>query len=209
MNRYMRIGAGILLCVLALAGCGQAGLPDVTDRDVLAVDGKGEITFYLVRDFGKEYYDLSGLASMAMEEAAEYNTSHAQGNSIPVAVQKVEALEDGSSRVRITYQYDSMDTFNEYNGSYKDGTLFYGTVEEAVAAGYGQAEPVVSVKDGSFYNALANQEQTGKHIIITDKKAVIYCPYEVAYLSEGAALRSDGSVEASEVEGSVIILMKK
>ncbi len=207
MIKYLRTGACFLFCILAIGGCGQAKLPDSIDTDTLSVNSRGEVTSYLVRDFEKEYYDLSELTSMAMGEAAQYNTAHAAGNGTPVTVQTIERLEEGSPRVRMMYLYDSAETFSSYN----DKELFFGTVQEAVSENYPFTEnPLSSVKDGTLVtDAWLKQEALGKHILITDEKAVIYCPYKVTHISGGAVLNEDGSVDATQAEDPVYILMKK
>lgn len=206
MSRYYRIGACLLLCILALSGCGQTKGPDTINTTTISVSDKGAVTAYLVGDFDREYYNLSELTAMAMEEAAQYNTSHAVQGSTPITVQKVENAETGD-KVIITYQFDKTDTFNDYC----EGVLFYGTVTEAVAEGYGlESSPLTSVKDGSLVtDGWMKQEAAGRHILITDQKAEIYCPYKVTHISEGAVYNADGSVDATQTEGNVVILMKK
>lgn len=203
MSRYLKAAACSLLCMLALLGCGEAKLPEHIEVNTLSVSRDGKVAAYLVSDFEKEYYDIGELTSMAMEEAAAYNTEHAAGNGTPVVVEKVETLEDGTSRVRISYQYDSADTFNGFN----EGDLFFGTVSEAVSAGYPvEAGSLESVTGGA---AADGAKVSGKHVLITDEKAFIYCPYKVAYLSKGAVLNADGSVDTTGTDGSCVILMAK
>lgn len=209
MSRYLKTGACFLLCILVLLGCGEAKLPENIEVNTLSISREGKVAAYLIGNFEKEYYNISELTSMAMEEAAEYNTEHAAGEGTPVVVEKVEALEGGTSRVRISYQYDSAGTFSGFN----EEDLFYGTVSEAVAQGYFNsiaAGSVESVKDGTpVADTWIRQEASGKHIVITDEKALVYCPYKVTHISRGAVMKEDGSVDTTMVNGSCVILMTK
>jgi uncharacterized lipoprotein YajG len=69
----------VCACVAAafmLAGCGTAKVPDVVDVTSLAISEDGQITSYLVDVFDKDYYDISELKTMALEDAADYNAEH-------------------------------------------------------------------------------------------------------------------------------------
>ncbi len=206
MNKYSKSRAVIgILAAFLLAGCGQAKVPDKVDVTTLAITGNGAVTSYLVEVFDKEYYDITELTSMAISEAAEYNTQKQSEKTVPVTVDKIEALKDGSQKIVVTYKYDSTDTFSDFNGS----VLFYGTVQEALDAGYDFKETLKSVKDGSTMSKEQLLEETERYVVITDEKAKIYCPEKVTYISEGAVYESDGSVDGAQTEETVVILMKK
>ncbi len=206
MNKYRKGGIAVgIFATLAFVGCGQAKVPNEVDVTSIAIADDGAVTSYLVEVFDKDYYDISELTSMAITEAAEYNTQKQFGEAVPVVVDKVEALEDGSRKVVVTHKYDSVDTFSDFNGS----VLFYGTVQEAVDAGYDLDRALKSVKDEETVlkeQLLANAE---KHLVITDENARIYCPEKVSHISEGAVYESDGSVDTTQTDETVVILMKK
>ena len=103
MNKYRALLA-TGLCLLLLTGCGGASLPEMIDKTTISVDDKGEVTAYLVETFDKDYYNVSELMSMAVEDAAAYNTAAAKDEKVPVTVDKVEMLETGKD-VRITYKF--------------------------------------------------------------------------------------------------------
>jgi len=202
--RRGRLALGIL-AMLLLTGCGQAKLPDKIDEPTIAIDGEGRVTSYLVELFDKEYYDITELTSMAISEAAEYNTGKQAESGVPVTVEKVEELKDGSQKIVVTYKYDGAETFSDFNGS----ILFYGTVKEAMDAGYDLAGSLKSVKDGSMISGEQVMGDSEKHVVITQEKVRIYCPQKVAYISEGAVYEKDGSVDATQASDTVVILMKK
>lgn len=198
-------GIGIaLLCLVTvlLTGCSQTGEPEVLEATTITVDKNGGMTYYLVGEFDKDYYDLAELTDMATEEAAEFSGN--AGDHSSVKVNRVETLQNDQGKVLIVYEFDGTDSFNEFNGS----RFFYGTVDEAVSRGYLKGITLTGV-DGDSAKTEAEIKQEGtKKLIVTDEKAVIYCPAKVAYLSEGAVLKEDGSVDTTGADGEVYILMR-
>lgn len=205
MSKYRSVVAAGL-CLLILTGCSSTQVPDTIDKTTLSVTDAGEITMHLVDSFDKDYYDIAELESMAVEDAASYNTSANAGETVPVTVENVEMLENGKE-VKVTYRYNNADTFEAHT----EGILFYGTVTEAMAAGYRLES--VSLNDVKGEEQVTGQwmmtEAAGKHLLITNQKAEIYSPYKVTHISEGAVYKENGSVDTTQAEGEVYILMKK
>lgn len=194
----------LLGVALLLVGCGQEKGPDEVDTTSIVIDSRGGVVSYLVDDeFDREYYVLSDLTSMVIEEAAAYNTEHQQGETSPVTVDGVEAFDDGT-RVVVTQRFDSAETFADFNGA----ILFYGTVEQALGEGYDLEVSLTGAKDGAAFAGERLLEAPQQHVLITDQKAVIYCPAKVTYVSDGVALNADGSVDTGETEGLAVIVMK-
>uniref|UniRef100_UPI0040571ED0 hypothetical protein n=1 Tax=Acetatifactor sp. TaxID=1872090 RepID=UPI0040571ED0 len=193
-----------MLAMLLFVGCGAAKVPEIVDVTSLAISEEGAVTSYLVELFDKEYYSLSELTAMAVEEAAEYNTENQVGETVPLTVEKVEELTDGSGKVVVTHKYDSTNTFEDFNES----VLFYGTVTEAINAGYKLDVVLKSVKDGTSYTEAQLLQSPDKYLLITDEQAIIYCPKKVAFVSENAVYKEDGSIDTTQAQGTVVILMK-
>lgn len=204
MKKCGKLAASVLFAAVLLSGCGQAMVPEEIVEPTLVIDSNGRVTAYLVGEFDKSYYDLSELTAMAREEAAEFGNASQDGTA-PVTVKSVEAVQDGSGRIVLAYQFDSTDSYKGFIGN----ELFYGTVEEALSRGYIQDVILQSAGSGESLVREALEEQKEKHMIITDAAAVIYCPERVTYLSTGAAMKEDGSVDASLASGTVYILLKK
>lgn len=205
MSRYGKFGVCLCICVFLLAGCGQAKVADIVDAPTLSVTDEGEVTAYLVDVFDKDYYDITGLADMAVKEAAAYNTAHQTGEQACVTVEKVEALEDGSGKIVVTQKYETPEIFADYN----DAEFFFGSVQEALDAGYDlNGDIFLSAKDGSTMTDEQFAKVIGKKVLITDQKLQIYCPHKVTHFSEGAAVNPDGSIDTTGVNENVYILMK-
>ena len=141
---------------------------------------------------------------MAVEEAAEYNMEHQTGEEVPLTVDKVELLEDGSERVVVVHKYNNTDTYMEYNKS----ILFYGTVSDALNQGYNLDVILKNVKDDTLFAKDQLLQNPDKYLLITDARALIYCPGKVTHISEGGVYKPDGTVDTSASEETVIILMK-
>ncbi|MCM1542765.1 MAG: hypothetical protein NC121_16085 [Blautia sp.] len=207
MKKISKTVLGVLLIVLMMTGCGGARVPDTIDKPMLAIAKGGEVTEYLVGEFSaKDYYSVSELSSMAAEEAAQYNTARQAGTATPVKLEKVEALEDGSGRVCIVYQYDSAESYTGFN----EADLFYGTVEEAAGQGYSVDIELRSVgaKEEQTLTAAQLKEAVDRQLIIAPCGVYVYCPRTVEYISANAAMAGDGSVDGTAAESPVYILLK-
>ncbi len=206
MNKYRIKGICVwMLVMFMLTGCGQAKLPDVIDVTSIVVTDNGEVTSYLVGEFDKEYYSLSELTAMAVSEAAEYNTEHQTGETVPVTVEKAEVLENDSDKVMLIYKYDSTESFMDFD----ENILFYGTVNEAADAGYDLDVILKNVKDGTLFSKDQLLQEADRYLLITDEKAKIYCPKKVTHVSDGAVYEENGSVDGTQTEEVIYILMKK
>ena len=86
--------------------------------------------------------------------------------------------------------------------------MFYGTVQEALSEGYGSKVIMKNVKDNTLFTEEQLRQAGESRLIVTDMGAKIYCPGKVAYISDGAKLNEDGSVDTFGVEGLAYILLK-
>lgn len=206
MNRLQKailLGAS---CVLALGGCGSAKVPDTIDNTSIIVNGDGTVTSYVVDIFDKDYYSIDELQTMAAEEVAEYNEANAtaeNANAPAITLEKVELLED-SDKVMVLHQYDGAESYADFN----DGVLFYGTVGQAVANGYDLDVDLIKANGTETMDSETLKSNSQKNILITDEKAFIYCPKKVAYVSHEAVMNEDGSVDATQSDSYIYILMK-
>lgn len=206
-----RIFAAVLCLVAAvLAGCGQTKAPETITDTTLVVERNGSLTYYLVGEFDKNYYDLDELTAMVQEEAAKFNAGRrAKEAGTAMAVEGVGYQTAGSSRVVITYRFDGGESFDQFLNEYTKESYFNGTLQEAAEKGYLDGVELQGAKDGK----LMTQEQMKKNgtarLIITDVKASFYCPARVTWLSGGLSLGEGGSVDTSGVEGLAYIVFKK
>lgn len=205
--------AGWMLCLLVLAGCGVAKVPDTVTDASLILDSDGRITSYIAGVFDRDYYDINDLKKMAQEEVAAYNTANQTGENALVVLKEVQVPKEGGQSVLVGYSYDSAATYQDYTGN----LFFYGTLEEAGKAGWQFEELNQMLYDTRKKKSIVSKELSAanmakKHVILLAEGTRVYCPYKVAYISESAQALEDGSISTAGVlpeEYPVIIVLDK
>lgn len=185
---------GLALCMAVFAGCGVAKLPDVIENSSLSIDKTGAVTSYMVDVFDREYYSLDELEAACREDVAFYNQKHQRGDTAPLALEQVSEISQDEGRVLVSYSYDSAETYQTYN----ERTFFYGTVEQAINAGYdfeALNQVLLDPKGQKSIVSSALKDMTQKHVILLAEATRVYCPYKVAYISENAEELEDGSID--------------
>ncbi len=227
----MRIGrkAGVILCgILCLAtllcGCGQVKVPEDLLVPAISVTGKGEVTAYIVESFDKDYYDLEELRTIVEEELQDFNegfvaeaeagegTAAAEMVSLKVyAPEEISLLgdeavtsEEALPKVVLVLKFRDTAAYEAYTGT----DLFYGTVAQANKAGYDLAVELKSVKDGAVIGKSRIYEKGKSHLLIVGDNIRIYGPGKAQYITAGAAVNEDGSVEPSDTDDNTYIIMK-
>lgn len=199
MRSFGKLFAAGFTLVTAFSGCGTADVPDSVSATALEVKRGGGLTYYLVEEFGKEYYDLAELAAMAREETADFAGTNGGG----VSLEKVERPGEARDRVSVVYRFEDGDSFSRFTGT----SFFYGTVSEALELGYDPGEGLRSAKDGAVIDREQLAESGKTRLIITDARALIYCPSGIAG-TRGAGIAEDGCVDAAQAQETVWILLK-
>jgi hypothetical protein len=196
-----------VLCILLFIGCTKKTESGPITETTLVVAANGSITYYLVEDFDKEYYNVLELNRMAAEEAANYNEAQgrsAQDNPL-VKVLSVEMLRDGSQKVVLAYALQDAKTFNDFFGT----ELFYGTITQAGTQGLLLPQNMYDTGNPSkVLPQIELMELGGWHMIITEGKEKILPPRSAKYLSPGAVYEQDGSVTPDAAEGKTYIIFK-
>ncbi len=200
MKKMRRLTAGLCLLTVCLSGCGAAGVPENIETSTLVLSREGQVTVYLVEDFGREYYDVNELTTMAKEEVAEFN-EEAGVNETPVMVEAAELIDN--NRVRMMYRFPDGKTYTQFGM----GFFFFGTAQEAEAAGLLEDVVLQSVKDASPLSS-EQLNKKGCMLFITDRRADVYCPGRVTGVSGGVSVNEDGSVTCPEDGIRTYILMK-
>ncbi len=202
MRKYGRLAAAFCLCIIFLAGCGEAKVPDIVSAPSVAIGKEGEVTVWQVGLFDKADYVLSELQAMAAQEAGQFNS--ASGKADAVTVDKVEALGDGSGKVVVAYRFDGW----ESAAAFLEEELYFGTASQAAQEGRTAGMALEGVKDGAPYSEGQLEQAADSKVVITGIKANIYCPGKVTHVSPGALVNADGSIDTSGVEGPVCILYR-
>ena len=84
MKKVVWIMVHLCLCAVFLAGCGEAKVPDVIQAPTVAVAKEGTVEVWLLGDFDKNYYSVSELSDMALEEAGRFNAAKQKDSAVQV-----------------------------------------------------------------------------------------------------------------------------
>ncbi len=165
------------LCAVLLSACGETEITTTT----VEILSSGKVTHTIIDSFEESYYDAEEMKEMAQKEADEFNNSHKDG---AVTVESVQ-LENG--QVRMVMDYADARAYSDFNSE----TLFYGTVSDALAAGYDLNVNLISLKDNTQYLSGEELSSMGdKHLIITSESLHIIAPSNLSYVSEGVIIAS-------------------
>ena len=184
----------LLAAIIFFTGCGVR-IPDVIVQDSVIINRDGTLSEYIIEPFDRDRYEVAELYAMADKEAREYCNDHGQDR---VKLQTVEIMEQDPSQVRVVFTYISPKDYSAYN----EGEILYGQVKDY---------PDV-ISDSRFQAGVLPDEKEKlleKHILITDVKAVFYCPWQVKYASTGVVIDENGSADTRGCEGTAIIILGK
>lgn len=197
------------LCAFLLTGCGEQEEVYVpVTSNTIEVTEEGRLIAYIVEDFEKDYYDINELAQMVRSEIDVYNTNKAslstEAGQVPVLVDKVMMAEDGSAKAVVALDFQSAAAYEDYMGK----EVFYGTISEAIAAGYDLEGKLFDAKKGTEL-AADKLEKNGKRMILIVEDEVLVRPDgKVLYLSDNVTLTAEGHVNATGSEGLKYIVTK-
>lgn len=201
--------ACISFCSLFITGCSeqeQVYVP-VTENTVEAA-ADGRVIGYIVEDFEQEYYDITELGDMVRAEIEIYNEKNAdlatQAGRAPIIVDKVSMAEDGSAKAVVALNFQNAAVYEDYMGT----ELFYGTVAEAVAAGYELEGQLASVKKGETMTAEQITKNGERKILIVEDTLWIRTNEKVQYLSGNVSLTEEGIVDGNGSEELKFIITK-
>ncbi len=208
-KRLTLIAACLSFCVLFITGCEEQEevYVPVTENTVEAV-ADGRLIGYIVEAFDKDYYNITELGDMVRAEIAIYNEKNAhlatEAGRAPIIVDKVSMAEDGSAKAVVALNFQNAAVYEDYMGT----ELFYGTVAEAVAAGYQLEGQLVGVKKGETLTAEQITKNGENHILIVADTLWIRTNEKVQYLSGNASLTETGIVDGNESEELKFIITK-
>lgn len=196
-------------CVFFMTGCEEQEevYVPVTENTVEAA-ADGRVIGYIVETFDKEYYNITELGDMVRTEIEMYNEKNAhlanQAGRAPIIVEKVSMAEDGSAKAVVALNFQNAAVYADYMKT----ELFYGTVAEALAAGYQLEDKLVSVKKGESLTPEQVTKNNDKYVLIVSDTIWIRPGAKVQYLSDNISLTQEGFVDGNNVEGLKIMIMK-
>lgn len=175
----------VLCCILAvftgiLAGCGAKGSAAQAESTTICIDEDGTVTHKIIEPFGKEYYNVEALSSMIQKEIEEYNEEKGTQAVSIVSAEEFADEETGERKAFVTMTYASAADYQDFNGK----LLFYGTVAEAVEAGYDINVNLKNVKDDT---KLIGKEEieamSSSHMVIYEEDVQISLAKQILYVN--------------------------
>ncbi len=172
----------VLCACFFLTGCGEGeGGVQVTN---LQIDKNGRVTSNIVEDFDKDFYSVDALREMVQAEIDDYNGSHPEA----VTLSELKPYGEEEEKVLVSMQYATCEDYEAFNES----ELFFGTVEQAQAAGFSLDVELISASDGT--KKIGESDILGMkdmRILIVRQSAQVSqvnVPEKVQYMTEGTAL---------------------
>lgn len=193
-TKWERLGIVFAAFIFLMTGCGVR-IPEVIVENSVIIEDDGSLKAYIVENFDSQRYKTTELYAMAEQEAKEYCSVHGEGS---MSLESVELLQEDPAKVCVVFTYASADDYTGYN----EGDIYYGTVKDFG----GDITAAKSRKDGS---AAEKNSLAGHHILVTDEKAVFYCPYSASYVSVGVVINENGAADTRGCEGTAIIILSK
>lgn len=198
----------LVLSTLFITGCSKETVYVPVTANTIEVTENGELIGYLVEPFDKEYYDINELATMVETEIAEYNKVNQalvqEAGRVPIVVDKVIMAEDGSKKAVVAYKFYNAAVYEDFMGR----KLFYGTVEEAVIAGYEVDKKLTKVKGGDLLTGNLLDKNKDKKILILEDAVSVRLPQSVQFLSTNAKMDGYGYVDCTVNEELKYIIIK-
>lgn len=173
----------LLMLCLFLTGCSE----EIPEENTIAIDKKGVITYTVVEEFGKDFYDLEELRGDIEEEVENYNRNF---GSDPLTL---KTLEEDQGTIVMQLRFAGAEDYERYYADYSGAALFAGTVEEARAAGYDL--------DGEFLGADGSLTDITQLSNLEKLKVLI--------TNEAISIQVPGEIQCVSPSGSVTILEKK
>lgn len=196
----------LFLVMFFLAGCGGSKSWKAWTDSGFAVEKDGQVIYCVVDSFDKGFYDIDELTGMAVEEVALFNGKNRSGEGTPASVEEVAAIEGSNGLVRVVYRFDKPDTYGAFLGE----SLFYGSLEEAVAEKLiFEGEVLLNGSETIVLDEKNRTRFSGNHVIVTSSKTVIRPPYDVLWYCDGVEILEDESVNAANCTDTVVLLLKK
>ena len=195
-GKALIILASLITCLMT--GC-LGGNDDLNDT-TLSISSKGEITHHIVESFDKSYYNEDELRTGINEQIEEY--CNEKGDDSLIKLKDLKILDGVATADLIFKDYSDYAAFNEVD-------LFYGTIEEAIAADYPTDVTLKSVDDdetiGKYeFEALANNK-----IIVTGESLIIKTPGKIAYTTANIDVIDKNTAKmASDSVGVGYIVLK-
>ena len=164
------------LFFIFLTGCGKS----VYDTNTLCFEKDGSVIEHLAEEFDTSVYSVDEWKEEATAEITAFNETYGEDVKLTDI-----AYENGVLRCTITYPGD--DAYYELNSQ----PLFYGTVAQALKAGYSLLTPVHDVNTGEELSPAKLQEMSESRIVILNSATDVNTYKDISYISSDVVVGDD------------------
>lgn len=201
MQKGIRTVAVLSAVLCFLGGCAGKEKALTADTDTIILKEKGSIVGYITGEFDENRYSYEQLQALMDSEIASYCTQTAEE---AVVLDKSELTEEGILTVVMTYR--SAEDYSAFNQE----IFFYGTIEEAVLAGYDLR--TLTMRDASDAEITVGRTELeampDSYILITEDPSNIRGYQKVAYIGLNDTLVNEHEVDTDDGETMHYVIFK-
>jgi hypothetical protein len=196
-------------CVSILTGCSGETVEEPIRTSTIVLAADGSFTQCRVEDFDRDDYQLSELDGMIRREVQDY-VGEAAGDGQTVTVEQVSSLEENDAQAMVALHFADSEVYKDYRAQVDNQSceLFYGTVQEALEAGYDLAGVLQDAKKGTDLTSEQLAKIGGNRVLIFEENLQIRCPSKVLYISSNVQITDAGYVDGTEGEGLKYVVIK-
>lgn len=191
--RRWKSGACVLAALFLLTACGEEKLS--VDTNTLYIKKDGTVTEAAFELFDKEYYDAAELQSFVEEEVKNYNYRNVKE---AVTVERVE-VKDNVAAAYLNYQ--SVEDYIAFN----DAEMFFGTVKEAMDAGYNFETGFLKYDKQEAVGILDVTEEGSNYVLILNASVDVRVGGTICYTSDNVQKKDKKNVSLTQGGLSYII----
>lgn len=176
--------AFITLSALTFTGCEAQEEEQPITGNAVVITEEGKLISYMVDAFDKDYYDAEELAAMAMQEASAFSAEHDLAEGDEMVIQGAEVWPD-SGQVALIMEFANAESY----AAYYDVDAFYGTVNEAMGAGWSLSGKLIDTKKETALSDEKLDKYGEKMIFILGHEVDIRMPGKIIAQGEDAGLK--------------------
>ena len=183
-----------ILLMVMLSGCGAISKATTS---TIYINTKGKVSSVTVEALPAQQYSEEDLKNLIDLSIAEYNSGQDEEKI------KLDGFKVKGDQARLTMSYATSLDYEGFNGR----VLFWGTVSEAIAAGYkfdmDFIDEAKAVTKGSVITApKAEDNQKEEQVIITNEPVQIQTTKDILYTSKNATIIDERLVQVEAEAGA-------
>lgn len=185
-----------MIATVFLCACSEQK-PEEIGATTVYVKNDGSVIATFVEDFSQSYYDTEELKADTEADVLAYNTNAGE-DKVEMTFFEVEG-----NIAKMQMEFSDTATYRDYIGE----TVFYGTIAEALEAGYDLKFSLINVQDVndviSEHELLSMQDS---HIIIVEDAVRVRAESVMVYMSTDAKYIDEYEVDGYDNPDATVIV---